>query len=210
MFPTELLGAAVLKAWRAVLPSDTQLVPVGGLTPEKLAGFVSAGASGAGLGAALYAPGVRRRGRHARVGLHRLLACCVRLARRGLTCTRRFAATTMHGAPMARYGSSWIRMSLGGERADLGEASAQVTSPCEPRLRTISHSYLVAWSRFIPAGPCSSRIFWRQSPPDVARGLADRDLLQGAARPGYAGERQRIQYAPGVAQAVAHLDRSPS
>jgi hypothetical protein len=29
MFPAELLGAAVLKAWRAVLPSDTQLVPVG-------------------------------------------------------------------------------------------------------------------------------------------------------------------------------------
>jgi 2-dehydro-3-deoxyphosphogalactonate aldolase len=58
MFPAELLGAAVLKAWRAVLPSDTQLVPVGGITPEKLAGFVSAGASGAGLGAALYAPGV--------------------------------------------------------------------------------------------------------------------------------------------------------
>jgi 2-dehydro-3-deoxyphosphogalactonate aldolase len=58
MFPAEILGAAVLKAWRAVLPADTQLVPVGGLTPEKLAGFVSAGASGAGLGAALYAPGV--------------------------------------------------------------------------------------------------------------------------------------------------------
>lgn len=58
MFPAELLGAAVLKAWRAVLPSDTQLVPVGGLTLEKLAGFVAAGASGAGLGAALYAPGV--------------------------------------------------------------------------------------------------------------------------------------------------------
>jgi 2-dehydro-3-deoxyphosphogalactonate aldolase len=58
MFPAELLGPAVLKAWRAVLPSATQLVPVGGLTPEKLAGFVSAGASGAGLGAALYAPGV--------------------------------------------------------------------------------------------------------------------------------------------------------
>jgi 2-dehydro-3-deoxyphosphogalactonate aldolase len=58
MFPAELLGAAVLKAWRAVLPSDTQLVPVGGLTPEKLAGFVSAGASGAGVGAALYAPRV--------------------------------------------------------------------------------------------------------------------------------------------------------
>jgi len=58
MFPAELLGPAVLKAWRAVLPSGTALVPVGGITPEKLAGFVAAGATGAGLGAALYHPGV--------------------------------------------------------------------------------------------------------------------------------------------------------
>jgi len=57
MFPAELLGTAVLKAWRAVLPSDTLIVPVGGITPEKLAGFVAAGATGAGLGAALYHPG---------------------------------------------------------------------------------------------------------------------------------------------------------
>lgn len=57
MFPAELLGPAVLKAWRAVLPGDTPLVPVGGITPEKLAGFVAAGATGAGLGAALYHPG---------------------------------------------------------------------------------------------------------------------------------------------------------
>jgi 2-dehydro-3-deoxyphosphogalactonate aldolase len=58
MFPAELLGPTVLKAWRAVLPADTALVPVGGITPEKLAGFVAAGATGVGLGAALYAPGV--------------------------------------------------------------------------------------------------------------------------------------------------------
>lgn len=57
MFPAELLGPAVLKAWRAVLPAGTPLVPVGGITPDKLAGFVAAGATGAGLGAALYAPG---------------------------------------------------------------------------------------------------------------------------------------------------------
>jgi 2-dehydro-3-deoxyphosphogalactonate aldolase len=57
MFPAELLGPAVLKAWRAVLPAEAALVPVGGITPEKLAGFVAAGATGAGLGAALYAPG---------------------------------------------------------------------------------------------------------------------------------------------------------
>jgi len=57
MFPAELLGPSVLKAWRAILPADTPLVPVGGITPEKLAGFVAAGATGAGLGSALYHPG---------------------------------------------------------------------------------------------------------------------------------------------------------
>jgi len=57
MFPADLLGTAVLKLWRAVLPAGTPIVPVGGITPEKLAGFVVAGATGAGLGAALYHPG---------------------------------------------------------------------------------------------------------------------------------------------------------
>lgn len=57
MFPAELLGPAVVKAWRAVLPAETALVPVGSITPEKLAGFVAAGATGVGLGSALYAAG---------------------------------------------------------------------------------------------------------------------------------------------------------
>lgn len=57
MFPAEILGPAVLKAWRAVLPAGTPLVPVGGIIPEKLAAFVAAGATGAGLGSALYHPG---------------------------------------------------------------------------------------------------------------------------------------------------------
>ena len=57
MFPAELLGPAVLKAWRVVLPAGTPLVPVGGITPDKLADFVAAGAAGAGLGTALYRPG---------------------------------------------------------------------------------------------------------------------------------------------------------
>jgi 2-dehydro-3-deoxyphosphogalactonate aldolase len=57
MFPAELLGPSVLKAWRAVLPPETALVSVGSITPEKLASFVAAGATGAGLGGALYAPG---------------------------------------------------------------------------------------------------------------------------------------------------------
>jgi 2-dehydro-3-deoxyphosphogalactonate aldolase len=57
LFPAELLGPAVVKAWRAVLPPGTPLMPVGGITPEKLADFVAAGAAGAGLGSALYRPG---------------------------------------------------------------------------------------------------------------------------------------------------------
>ena len=57
MFPAELLGPSVLKAWRAVLPAATALVSVGSITPERLASFVAAGATGAGLGGALYAPG---------------------------------------------------------------------------------------------------------------------------------------------------------
>jgi 2-dehydro-3-deoxyphosphogalactonate aldolase len=57
MFPAELLGPPVVKAWRVVLPATTLLVPVGGVTLDKLAGFAAAGAAGVGLGTALYQPG---------------------------------------------------------------------------------------------------------------------------------------------------------
>lgn len=57
MFPAEQLGVAVLKAWRAVMPGTIRLVPVGGITPQNMAPFVAAGASGFGLGSALYKPG---------------------------------------------------------------------------------------------------------------------------------------------------------
>jgi 2-dehydro-3-deoxyphosphogalactonate aldolase len=52
-----MLGPAVAKALVAVLPTGTRLLPVGGITPEKIAAFRSAGASGFGLGSALYRPG---------------------------------------------------------------------------------------------------------------------------------------------------------
>lgn len=58
IFPAEQLGPTVLKAWRAVIPATVALVPVGGITPENMAGFVTAGASGFGLGSALYKPGM--------------------------------------------------------------------------------------------------------------------------------------------------------
>jgi 2-dehydro-3-deoxyphosphogalactonate aldolase len=58
LFPAELVTPAVVKALRAVLPRDLRLLPVGGITPEAMADFRRAGASGFGLGSALYAPGM--------------------------------------------------------------------------------------------------------------------------------------------------------
>jgi 2-dehydro-3-deoxygalactonokinase len=58
MFPAEQLGAASLAAWRAVLPTGTLVIAVGGITPASLPAFVAAGASGFGLGSALYRPGM--------------------------------------------------------------------------------------------------------------------------------------------------------
>lgn len=57
LFPAELLTPPVLKALRAVLPRELKLLPVGGITPQNLPAYVAAGASGFGLGSALYKPG---------------------------------------------------------------------------------------------------------------------------------------------------------
>lgn len=56
LFPAEALPPAVVKAWRAVLPPDALLVPVGGIRPDAMKPFVDAGANGFGLGSALFAP----------------------------------------------------------------------------------------------------------------------------------------------------------
>lgn len=58
MFPAESMPPAVVKAWRAVLRPPVKLLPVGGITPEGMAGYMSAGASGFGLGSALFKPGM--------------------------------------------------------------------------------------------------------------------------------------------------------
>ncbi|MFM9939590.1 MAG: 2-dehydro-3-deoxy-6-phosphogalactonate aldolase [Hyphomicrobiaceae bacterium] len=58
MFPGEMLGPPVVKAWRAVLPKDTLLIPVGGVAAANMAAFAAAGANGFGIGSALYAPGM--------------------------------------------------------------------------------------------------------------------------------------------------------
>ncbi len=58
LFPAEQIGPSVVKAWRAVFPREVPLVPVGGVTPETMAAFTAAGASGFGLGSAIYQPGM--------------------------------------------------------------------------------------------------------------------------------------------------------
>ncbi|MES2717125.1 MAG: 2-dehydro-3-deoxy-6-phosphogalactonate aldolase [Pseudomonadota bacterium] len=58
LFPAEQFSPAVLKAWRAVLPAGTAVLPVGGITPDNLAVWRAAGAAGAGIGSALYKPGM--------------------------------------------------------------------------------------------------------------------------------------------------------
>ncbi len=56
MFPAEAMPPAVVKAWRAVIRPPIKLLPVGGITPETMAAYVEAGASGFGLGSALFKP----------------------------------------------------------------------------------------------------------------------------------------------------------
>ncbi|QFU16516.1 2-dehydro-3-deoxy-6-phosphogalactonate aldolase [Microvirga thermotolerans] len=58
IFPAEAIPPAVVKAWRAVLPKETVVLPVGGIRPDTMEGYVAAGADGFGLGSALFAPGM--------------------------------------------------------------------------------------------------------------------------------------------------------
>ena len=48
----------MVKAWLSVLPGGTQLLPVGGITPERIAPYRRAGADGFGIGGAVYRPGM--------------------------------------------------------------------------------------------------------------------------------------------------------
>jgi 2-dehydro-3-deoxyphosphogalactonate aldolase len=57
LFPAEAASPTVLKAMRAVLPSGTSVLPVGGINPDSMAPWRAAGAAGFGLGSALYKPG---------------------------------------------------------------------------------------------------------------------------------------------------------
>jgi len=56
LFPAEIIPPAVFKAWRAVFPADTLLLAVGGVGVDNLKIYAEAGASGYGIGSALYKP----------------------------------------------------------------------------------------------------------------------------------------------------------
>jgi 2-dehydro-3-deoxyphosphogalactonate aldolase len=56
IFPAEAMPPAVVKAWRAVLPRDAIVLPVGGIRPDTMRAYVDAGADGFGLGSALFTP----------------------------------------------------------------------------------------------------------------------------------------------------------
>ncbi len=57
LFPAEMASPIVVKALRAVIAPQVPLLPVGGVSPQNLGAYRAAGASGAGLGSALYRPG---------------------------------------------------------------------------------------------------------------------------------------------------------
>jgi 2-dehydro-3-deoxyphosphogalactonate aldolase len=58
LFPAEAIGTAGLRALRTVLPSGTHVFPVGGVLPEQVGEWMLAGATGFGIGSALYKPDV--------------------------------------------------------------------------------------------------------------------------------------------------------
>src|ERR1700752_150787 len=57
LFPAEIIPPVVFKAWRAVFPADAMLLAVGGVGIGNIGTYREAGASGYGVGSALYKTG---------------------------------------------------------------------------------------------------------------------------------------------------------
>lgn len=57
LFPAATYGSGHVRALRSVLPPHVPVYVVGGVSPSSLAGFLSHGAAGAGIGGELYRPG---------------------------------------------------------------------------------------------------------------------------------------------------------
>lgn len=58
LFPAEMIPPSAVKAMRSILPTDTPLLPVGGIDPQSMAAYVAAGATGFGIGGQLYKPNI--------------------------------------------------------------------------------------------------------------------------------------------------------
>ena len=58
LFPAEMIPPAAVKALRAVIAEAVPLLPVGGIDAANMAAYRSAGATGFGIGSALFKPGV--------------------------------------------------------------------------------------------------------------------------------------------------------
>ena len=56
LFPAEGASPAMLRAMRAVLPAGTMVLPVGGIDASNMDAWRAAGASGFGVGSAIYKP----------------------------------------------------------------------------------------------------------------------------------------------------------
>jgi 2-dehydro-3-deoxyphosphogalactonate aldolase len=74
MFPGEAMPPKIVKAWRAVFPPAVKLMPVGGVSAENMPDYLAAGASGFGIGTALYAPG--RSAGEVRANADAMVAAC--------------------------------------------------------------------------------------------------------------------------------------
>lgn len=58
VFPAETYGVAHVRALKAVLPKNSQLYAVGGVSPDNMIRWFDAGANGVGFGSNLYKPGM--------------------------------------------------------------------------------------------------------------------------------------------------------
>jgi len=58
VFPAVQVGPAAMKAWTDVLPAWAELIPVGGVDGGSFPAWIAAGATGFGVGSALYRPGM--------------------------------------------------------------------------------------------------------------------------------------------------------
>lgn len=56
IFPAEMVPPSAVAAMRAVLPRESRIAVVGGITPENMRPYRDAGANGFGLGSALFKP----------------------------------------------------------------------------------------------------------------------------------------------------------